>query len=88
MNRRFVTLVVVVLVVVAGFVALRARAAVPERPVGVAEDSWKPIGRELGLALSVDAGGRVRGTLMAFVNSAWRPVFVQNPSMPLPATQR
>lgn len=88
MKRRFVMLVVVGLVLVAGFVTLRAHAAVPSRPSDVAEDSWRPIAKDLGLALTVDAGGRVHGTLMAFVDSAWRPVFVQNPSMPLPVTHR
>jgi hypothetical protein len=77
-----------VLVLVAGAAALHVHAAVPGRPSDVAEDSWRPIAKDLGLALTVDAGGRVRGTVMAFVDGAWRPVFVQNPSMPLPVTHR
>ena len=88
MRRRLVILAVLAVVVVAALATLQVSAAAPARPPGVDEDSWRPIAKDLGLALTVDAGGRVHGTLMAFVDGAWRPVFVQNPSMPLPATHR
>ena len=59
-----------------GWLAVLAASA-PDRPSGVAEGNWYPIGDKLGIAID-SQGARVSGRLMAKVQGRWIRIEIES----------